>query len=327
MPKVDVAITTWNRRDSAVRAIESALAQDVADMRVVVYDNGSTDGTPETCRERFGDRIDYRRWDENRGRHANMTRAFTESDADHVLMLFDDEELLPGALAAMVARAQDDPSAAFVAGRFRYRDASGRTMRESSLQAPVEYRPAPWMSGDDFIRMVFREGAWTWICSVLFNRNVIGPTKILERDTPCDDAGLLLRSAMHGGVLYLDMATTTKTDGNVGESIRDGLTEAETLDARNVIRLSGILGLRHTLEKFLFFDAKDHFTPEQRRAMMKDLDGFCASLLGDRLADVRRANADGERWRRELRESLGILHTTRARARLLRGLRRSGGTS
>lgn len=327
MPKVDVAITTWNRQESVVRAIESALSQDVEGMRVVVYDNASTDGTPEVCRERFGDRIEYRRWEENRGRHANMTRAFAESDADYVIMLFDDEELLPGALAAMLQRAADDPSAAFVAGRFLYRTADGGTMRESSLQAPAEYRPAPWMSGDDFIRMVFRSGAWTWVCSVLFNRNVIGPTKVLERDTPCDDAGLMLRAAMRGPVLYLDRATTTKTDGNVGESIRDGLTEAETLNAHNVIKLSGILGLRHTLEKFLFFDAKDHFTPQERRAMMRDLDGFCASLLSDRLADVRRTPAGTEVWKREMREALGLLHTTRGRARLIRRLRRTGETS
>ena len=63
------------------------------------------------------------------GRHANMTCAFTESDADHLIMVFDDEELLPGAIGAMLDRAADDPTAAFVAGRFLYRDADGRTMR------------------------------------------------------------------------------------------------------------------------------------------------------------------------------------------------------
>ena len=171
--------------------------------------------------------------------------------------------------------------------------------------------------------MAYRSGAWTWICSVMFNRNVIGATKVLERDTPCDDAGLLLRSAMQGPILYLDRATTTKTDGNLGESIRDGLTEAETLEARNVIRLSGILGLRHTLEKFLFFEANDHFTATERRAMLRDLDNFCASLLGDRLADVRKVS-DETKVRQELRESLDLVHGFRARTRLIRRSLRRG---
>ena len=140
---------------------------------------------------------------------------------------------------------------------------------------------------------------------------------VLERDTPCDDAGLLLRSAMRGPVLYLDRATTTKTDGNLGESIRDGLTEAETLEARNVIRLSGILGFRHTLEKFLFFEAYDRFTAKERRAMLHDLDNFAASLLGDRLADVRKVS-DETKVRQELRESLDLVHSLRARTRLIR---------
>ena len=41
-----------------------------------------------------------------------------------------------------------------------------------------------------------------------------------------------------------------------------------------MIRLSGILGFRHTLEKFLFFEANDHFTAKERRAMLYDLDNF-----------------------------------------------------
>ena len=110
---------------------------------------------------------------------------------------------------------------------------------------------------------------------------------------------------------------TTKTDGNIGESIRDGLTEAETLESRNVIRLSGILGFRHTLEKFLFFEANDHFTAKERRAMLYDLDNFCASLLGDRLADVRKVSSK-TRVRQELRESLDLVHGIRAQARLIR---------
>ena len=251
-------------------------------MRVVVYDNGSTDGTPELCRERFGEQIVYRRWEENRGRHANMTRAFTESDADHLIMVFDDEELLPGAIAAMLGRAADDPAAAFVAGRFLYRDADGTTMRESSLQAPVDFRPPARMAGDDFIRMAYRSGAWTWVCSVLFNRTVVGTTWCSSGTRRATTPDCCCAPRCSGPILYLDRATTTKTDGNLGESIRDGLTEAETLEARNVIRLSGILGFRHTLEKFLFFEANDHFTAKERRAMLHDLDNFaprCSAIV------------------------------------------------
>ena len=241
-----------------------------------------------------------------------MTVPFTESDADHLIMVFDDEELLPGAIGAMLDRAADDPTAAFVAGRFLYRDADGRTMRSRSRRR-WDLPPAR-MTGDEFIRMAYRSGAWTWICSVMFNRRgwcqqgARAGHAVRRRRTAA-----ALRHARAGA--YLDRATTTKTDGNIGESIRDGLTEAETLESRNVIRLSGILGFRHTLEKFLF-EANDHFTAKERRAMLYDLDNFCASLLGDRLADVRKVS-DETKVRQELRESLDLVH----------GIRREHGSS
>ena len=145
----------------------------------------------------------------------------------------------------------------------------------------------------------------------MFNRRVIGVSKVLERDTPCDDAGYCCAPPCTGRS-STSSYRITKTDGNIGESIRDGLTEAETLESRNVIRLSGILGFRHTLEKFLF-EANDHFTAKERRAMLYDLDNFCASLLGDRLADVRKVSGK-TKVRQELRESLDLVHGIRARA-------------
>ena len=49
-PLVSILIVTWNRRRELARAIESALAQTVANKEVVVLDNASTDGTIEMVR-------------------------------------------------------------------------------------------------------------------------------------------------------------------------------------------------------------------------------------------------------------------------------------
>ena len=45
--KVSVLIPTYNRRQYVVDAIESVIAQDYADMEIIVVDDGSTDGTEE----------------------------------------------------------------------------------------------------------------------------------------------------------------------------------------------------------------------------------------------------------------------------------------
>ncbi|OYW83480.1 MAG: hypothetical protein B7Z20_12545, partial [Sphingobium sp. 32-64-5] len=45
-PLFTVVIPTYNRRDTVVEAVRSALEQTVADVEVIVVDDGSTDGTP-----------------------------------------------------------------------------------------------------------------------------------------------------------------------------------------------------------------------------------------------------------------------------------------
>src|SRR5437762_8094329 len=58
-PKVSVVIPTYNRVGKVPNAIESALAQTVCDLEVIVVDDGSSDGTGESLQEFFGDRIRY----------------------------------------------------------------------------------------------------------------------------------------------------------------------------------------------------------------------------------------------------------------------------
>lgn len=58
-PKVSVVIPTYNRANKVGKTIESALAQTVADLEVIVIDDGSSDDTGLVLREAFGDRIRY----------------------------------------------------------------------------------------------------------------------------------------------------------------------------------------------------------------------------------------------------------------------------
>lgn len=57
-PTVSIGIPTWNRTDLVVKAIRSVLVQDYArQVEIVVADDGSTDGTVQTLRRLFGNRI------------------------------------------------------------------------------------------------------------------------------------------------------------------------------------------------------------------------------------------------------------------------------
>lgn len=113
-PRVDVGVVCWNTRDLTLDALDRLVAasSDV-DLRVLVRDNGSTDGTADAVRERFpsavldaGDNVGFAH-----GVNALLDR----SDAPWFLTLNSDAWPEPGALRAMVAVAEEHPRTAAVA--------------------------------------------------------------------------------------------------------------------------------------------------------------------------------------------------------------------
>lgn len=56
-PTISAIIVTYNRRPQLARAIDSILAQEPPPCEIIIVDDGSTDGTVEYLRERFGDAI------------------------------------------------------------------------------------------------------------------------------------------------------------------------------------------------------------------------------------------------------------------------------
>src|SRR3954454_14072682 len=113
-PRVDVGIVVWNTRDltlSAIARLETA-ADDV-DLRVLVRDNGSTDGSADAIRAAFphvtvteGDNVGFAR---------GVNSLLAISDAPWFVTLNSDAWPEPGALGRMVAAAEGAPRAAAVA--------------------------------------------------------------------------------------------------------------------------------------------------------------------------------------------------------------------
>lgn len=56
-PLISIVIPTFNRRHFVSEAIDSGLSQSYVHCQVIVVDDGSTDGTAEFLREKYGDRI------------------------------------------------------------------------------------------------------------------------------------------------------------------------------------------------------------------------------------------------------------------------------
>ena len=108
---VAVIIPTYNRAGMVVQAVDSALGQTHPPDLVIVVDDGSTDGTGNII-ARYGDRVQYLRQN-NTGKPAALNRGMAEIDADYVLILDDDDVLLPDALERHLEFLASNPSIDF----------------------------------------------------------------------------------------------------------------------------------------------------------------------------------------------------------------------
>ena len=100
-PLASVIIPTYNRQDTIVGSVESALAQTYGNLEVIVVDDGSTDGTVRTL-DRFGGRIRVIR-QRNAGPSAARNRGVAESNGEIVAFLDSDDHWLPEKIARQVA--------------------------------------------------------------------------------------------------------------------------------------------------------------------------------------------------------------------------------
>jgi len=126
---VDVIVVCWNDREKISTALDSVFAlpeveRDPGFARVVVSDNGSSDGSRDFLRERYGDRVTIVENDANLGFGAACNRAFDATSSPYVFLLNPDAELKPGALEAIVAFMDAHPSCGIAGSRIYNYDGS-----------------------------------------------------------------------------------------------------------------------------------------------------------------------------------------------------------
>lgn len=109
-PRVAAVMLTMNQRDKTLRALQSVRA-DAPALPVLVWDNGSTDGTVEAVASAFPD-VRTHRHPENlgvaSGRNAAARLATSLFEPTHLLFLDNDLVLTPGFVAALRAPFRDE---------------------------------------------------------------------------------------------------------------------------------------------------------------------------------------------------------------------------
>lgn len=103
-----MVVPVHNRRHVVRRAIDSVLAQDMADFELIVVDDGSSDGSAEIVAAIADPRLRLLRQTRS-GANAARNRGIRESSAPIIAFLDSDDEYLPHRLGAILAVLHREP--------------------------------------------------------------------------------------------------------------------------------------------------------------------------------------------------------------------------
>lgn len=115
-PAVSVVLPTHNRRDLLPRAVASVLAQTLADLELIIVDDGSSDGTAEWVSGLSDPRVVYLPLGSNRGQSVARNAGLRAARASLVAYQDSDDEWVPDKLAEQVDVLRKEPGVAMVYG-------------------------------------------------------------------------------------------------------------------------------------------------------------------------------------------------------------------
>lgn len=113
-PLVSVIIPSFNRADTVVLAIQSALDQEVPSIEVIVIDDGSSDHTQQAVSGLHHPAVKFLR-QKNSGANVARNRGIEAATGAYIALLDSDDTFLPGHLARSVAHLRANPSSAVFA--------------------------------------------------------------------------------------------------------------------------------------------------------------------------------------------------------------------
>jgi glycosyltransferase involved in cell wall biosynthesis len=204
IPRVTVAIPTYNRVELLQRAVRSVLDQTLTDVEVIIHDNCSTDGTEAWARQLSAreDRVIYVRNIENIGHWRNQTKALHSGMGPYVSLMWDDDVMLPTNLERKVAVLDMRPDVVAVHSSFENVRTDG-THISTWIQWDMPDEEIVVERPDEFIAKAYRFPARMHIGTIMFRRSAVGGMGLFQQDAPADDLMVFLRMARRGSIAYV----------------------------------------------------------------------------------------------------------------------------
>ena len=123
-PKVGVALLNWNGYADTAVCLASLRESEFRPARILVFDNGSTDGSVERLETEFPE-IELVRGGENLGfaeGNDRAAQALLAAGMDYVWVLNNDTRIEPGCLGALVAALEADPALGAASAKIWFMD-------------------------------------------------------------------------------------------------------------------------------------------------------------------------------------------------------------
>lgn len=109
--QVDIIVPSYNRKAFLKKAVRSVYKQTYSNWRLIIIDDGSTDGTHL---EDYGSRTQLFRFDENKGVSFARNQGIKNSSAEWLAFLDSDDEWMPSKLEKQIQLAHKNPSAKWI---------------------------------------------------------------------------------------------------------------------------------------------------------------------------------------------------------------------
>jgi cellulose synthase/poly-beta-1,6-N-acetylglucosamine synthase-like glycosyltransferase/peptidoglycan/xylan/chitin deacetylase (PgdA/CDA1 family)/spore germination protein YaaH len=197
-PSVTVLIPAHNEEDVIVDTVNSVLASDLHDLKIIVVNDGSADRTGELLNEHFSRDARVRIIHQmNRGKAAALSRATAEAQTDIVVTIDADTEVEPDAVSKLL-RHFSDPTVGAVAGNVKVGNRSRWLTRWQALEyitsQNMEKRAFDLLNCITVVPGAL--GAW--------RKSAIESAGGITADTVAEDADLTIAIRKHGWRISYD---------------------------------------------------------------------------------------------------------------------------
>ena len=161
---VSIIIPSFNRKRYVTDAIDSCLSQTHGNCEIIVVDDGSTDGTGDHLRDRYGEQIAYI-YQENQGPGIARNRGIAVAQGEFIHFLDADDHLHEGKIELGLDVFRRDPEVAVVYTHYQFVASDGQT--------PIETPPFEHFSDDIFCELLRQTGCHILISSSMYRRSAL----------------------------------------------------------------------------------------------------------------------------------------------------------